>query len=159
MCEVELDIIAASDVTSHIPKISWRHRDAVDKSSSQTWGVRPDSSVSSSVVLQGCRTCCLLRLPRGSPRSGEALRHSWGTREDTRPRLLDAHCLPLQHMDCLRVSYVRHPRNTDDRSTCGAPALASPHCQPAAPPPRSPCVTIFWAIAAVQTPRCRLWPV
>lgn len=70
-----LDTVTCA-ATKYLPMISWQHRDAVDKSPSQTWEVRPGSSVFSADALLDCRTCYRHLLRHDCHQSEEAHRHS-----------------------------------------------------------------------------------
>lgn len=93
-----LDIVMYG-ATKYIPMISWWHRDALDKSFSQTWGVRPGSSVSSADDLLDCRTCYRHLLRHDCHQSGEAHRHSWHSQFDVSSELVDKHYLTSIHVN------------------------------------------------------------
>lgn len=69
-------------VTDYIPDSSGQHQDAADKSSSQTWGARPGSNVSSAADRRDCQTSLRRRRHHhGCHQSEEDHRHSCNERQ------------------------------------------------------------------------------
>lgn len=82
------------ELTFNIPVVSGPHRRAAGRSSSQTWEVRPGSSVSSEVSLRGYQTFLHHLLHRRRDlHQNEDLRHNCsggrGKRHDIQPQQLN----------------------------------------------------------------------